>query len=931
MTDNKELRERVRLFGNILGTVLHNQAGGRVFEAVETLRTGYIELQEGENTDKREQLCQVISQLDPQTLTHVVRAFSIYFGLVNVAEEAYQHRQRRNQVRAGGTLWSGSFDATLREFRVQGISAEQLQTLLNELSYTPVITAHPTESRRQTIMAAMRRIFVTSEQLDDPRVDDYGRKALERQLETQVQVLWKTDEVRSQRLRVKDELKNGIFYFENSLFEAVCTTYRYLEKGITKVYGEGSNREHNITVPSFIHFGSWIGGDRDGNPNVTPDTTVYALRYQSTVILREYIERIRKLSRILSHSSRMCTPSAALMTSLETDAPCATIAFHDNLERFKNEPYRRKLYIMRQRLQCNLERLEKRMNGESADELCRYEYSTEQDYLDDLYLIRDSLISHDDKDIADGDFKDLIRLSETFGFFLLHLDIRQESGRHTDAVAELVAHHNSAMNYREMDETQRMQLLTTLIDKEPIVGDKSLLSATTQETLAVFEVMATMRSEISPQAFGHYVISMTHEASHVMEVMLLARQSGLLGRHNGARFCNIRISPLFETIEDLGHIEPVMATLLDNPVYAELLGASDQMQEVMLGYSDSCKDGGILSSAWSLYEAQKKIIALTEAKGVKCCLFHGRGGTIGRGGGPTHEAILSQPEGTVLGQIKFTEQGEMISAKYSNTETAVYELSVGISGLIKASKGMVVEGVTQQDEYQSIMSKLAQIGEQEYRDLTDHTPGFFDYFYEATPVNEIGMLNIGSRPSHRNKADRSKSSIRAIPWVFGWAQSRHTLPAWHGIGSALEQWSKEDPDHLDKLQAMYKEWPFFRALLSNTQMALFKANMTIASEYAKLSTNPEQAHSIHQRISEECCRTREQISHIIGHDLLEEDPTLVFALKRRDPYLDPLNHIQITLIKRCRDEAMTEAEREEWRDPLLRTINAIAAGMRNTG
>jgi phosphoenolpyruvate carboxylase len=445
--------------------------------------------------------------------------------------------------------------------------------------------------------------------------------------------------------------------------------------------------------------------------------------------------------------------------------------------------------------------------------------------------------------------------------------------------------------------------------------------------------MRRMREELSPNTFGNYVISMTHEASHVLEVMFLARLAGLAGCVDNQWVCHIQISPLFETIEDLEHIEPVMTALFDNPVYKKLLSVSGNIQEIMLGYSDSCKDGGILASAWNLYEAQKQITALAGKKGVGLRLFHGRGGTVGRGGGPTHESIISQPAGTVHGQIKFTEQGEVLSFKYGNIESAIYELTMGASGLIKASRCLIKPEEDDRNDYLGIMDQLAHIGEEYYRQLTEQTDGFLDYFYEATPVSEIGLMNIGSRPSHRKKGDRSKGSVRAISWVFGWAQARHTLPAWFGIGTALDTWRGKDPTRLAKLQSMYNEWPFFRSLLSNTQMALFKAELDIAREYSQLCEDKQMAQTIYDIVRDEYLRTVEQILHVTGSSsLLQENPSLALSLGRRDPYLDPLNHIQVTLLKRTR--ALTEdddEEREKWIKPLLRSINAIATGMRNTG
>jgi len=413
--------------------------------------------------------------------------------------------------------------------------------------------------------------------------------------------------------------------------------------------------------------------------------------------------------------------------------------------------------------------------------------------------------------------------------------------------------------------------------------------------------------------------------------MLLARLAGLAGKDRSGWFCDIQVSPLFETIEDLSHIDLVMSTLFDDPTYSDLLKASGNQQEVMLGYSDSCKDGGILASGWNLYEAQKKVIALADDRHVACRLFHGRGGTVGRGGGPTHEAILAQPPDTVHGQIKFTEQGEVLSYRYANPETARYELIMGVSGLIKASRCLIEPPREDRKDYLGVMDDLARYGEEAYHKLVRETDGFLDYFYECTPLDAIALLNIGSRPSHRKKGDRALSSIRAIPWVFGWAQSRHTLPAWFGIGKALERWRGNDLERLAKLQRMYQEWPYFRALLSNTQMSLFKAEMHIAREYTRLAQDQERAQAVFAVIEAEYERTLTQVLQVAGlRGLMEETPALAHSLVRRNLYLDPLNHIQVQVLDRYRGET-DESARADWLDPLLRSINAIAAGMRNTG
>jgi len=924
--NDKELRSRVKLLGSLLGNILRNIAGAHVYDAVEKLRTGYISLRKNDNPKKRAKLMQLIESLDADTLTQVVRAFSIYFSLVNIAEEDFQHQQRRRLIRNGKSLWMGSFDDTLSKFKQQGLEPLQVQDLLDQLAYIPVFTAHPTESKRRSVMNALRRIFLVNDQLNDSRLGKLQKQELTQELETQIQILWRTNEVREYKPQVKDEIKNGLFFFRESLFEAVPDIYRNLERKLAKHYPDAQ-----ITVPSFLRFGSWIGGDRDGNPFVKPETTAMALRTQAQVVLEEYVRRVVTLMRVLTHSTDLCSPTKAFLDSLAADENIRFEVFADSPNAFLQAPYRRKLSFMRHRLMKSLTIVRAQLNGKEVNDT-ENAYPSEQEFLQDLILIRNSLVSHNDQNVADGNLKDLIRMVETFGFFLLKLDIRQESTRHTDAVADIFKQINDAPDYNSLNETERLQLLARYIDNPPALNlDKQALHEDNRETIDVFELMKTMHGEISERAFGTYVISMTHAASHVMEVMWLASLAGLVQKQDGEWSCKISISPLFETIEDLEHIEEVLKALLDTPVYNDLLKSSGNIQEVMLGYSDSCKDGGIMASSWNLYEAQQKVIALTNKHAVECRLFHGRGGTIGRGGGPTHEAILSQPEGTVHGQIKFTEQGEVLSYKYSNVETATYELTMGVSGLMLASRSLVTEQPSSASEkHLEMMRELTKVGEQTYRKLTDNTEGFLDYFYDTTPVTEIGMLNIGSRPSHR-KANRSKASIRAIPWVFGWAQSRTTLPAWYGIGSALESMSNND-QQLKTLQEMNKNWPYFRALLSNTQMALTKADMATAREYADLCEDAEMREKIYSMINDEFERTVKYLLSITGEKhILEDSPSLNLSLSRRNPYQDPLSHIQILMLKRYRDESLSEDEQNNWLHPLLRTISAVAAGMRNTG
>ena len=930
---DKELRSRVKLLGKLLGEVLKTQAGDEVFHVVERLRKGFIQLRRRGDPARLERLRRTIRGLTPDALRPVIRAFSMYFQLVNIAEEGFQHRLRRHiaaHVGAGGGLWRGSFDRCLRELREAGIAPDELQDLLDEVRYMPVFTAHPTESKRRAIMLQLRRIFMANEVLDQRAETIDHKPRATSQLLTRIQTLWKTDEVRPARPEVRNEIRMGLHYFHESLFDAVPELYRRLQGAIQRAYGDHPDYTA-ITLPVLVRFGSWIGGDRDGNPNVTATATRDAFRLQQLSVLQAYHERVDELIAILTHSIQFCSPSPLFLASLERDDAYCAEQFCHKPKRFPEEPYRRKLYIMRERLARTMTRVSMLLDGET-DALPPPGYDSEAQFVRDLELIRDSLIGHGDADAANGELLNLLRLAQTFGFFLARLDIRQESAVHTAAIADILQAAGVCNDYAELPDAARLERLATLIEQGTPAFEHERLAPMTREVLAVFDLIGEMRTEISPRAVGRYVISMAHSATDVVAVTYLASLAGLVGQNERGWYCHLGVSPLFETIHDLAQIEPVMSTLLDHPLYRRLLQAAGNLQEVMLGYSDSAKDGGILASVWNLYQAQRRIVAIAEERGVRVRLFHGRGGTVGRGGGPTHDAILAQPAGTVQGQIKFTEQGEVLSSKYNNRETAVFELTMGLTGLIQASRSLLRRPVPDASRHLRTMQELAGIGERHYRQLTEQTPGFLDYFYEATPVSEIALLNIGSRPSHRAKGDRSKGSVRAIAWVFGWAQARQTLPAWYGIGTALAEWRGDSNKRLEQLREMYQHWPFFRSLLSNTQMALSKSDMIIAGEYAELCSDPTVGAEVFRTIRDEYELTRSEVLAVAGADeLLAENPILKLSLGRRDPYLDALNHIQLDLLRRYRDTHAVDSERDLVLDPLLRSINAIAAGMRNTG
>ena len=923
---DEALRRGLRQLTQILHGILKTQARPNLAETVGQLQRSFHGLQRTDSPALRRELIDSVEQMDPHTLDEVVRAFNIHFSLLNIAEESCQLRTRRRQAERGGHYWPGSFHDTLLLLKQSGVTPAKLQAMLDELLYLPVMTAHPTETKRRAIKSTLRNIFLTHDKLDDPRLRGYFRQETLAKLRSLIQLRWKTDEIRLHPMGVEDEIDTALSYFPLSLFHATPRLYRNFENALREVYGEVAAR--HIRIPSVLGFGSWVGGDRDGNPNVKPEATALALRLQAQTILQEYLRRLDELCQQLSHSYGLCQPTAEFLASLETDRAAVGDTGLSVEKPHLQEPYRHKLVLMKCRMESTLMRVVQGLHQPAA----AVAYRDVAEFLADLKVIHESLCSHEDREIASLELQDLIRLAETFGFHLMQLDVRQESARHTEAVAEILAKAWS-VDYLALDESQRLELLGKAITASGgLVEDRAGLSESTRESLAVFEVMAAMRDEIGPDCFGRYVISMTHAASHVLEVMLLAALCGLVGQRNDHWFCQIGVSPLFETIADLDHIEAVLATLLDHSVYRELLRESGLRQEVMLGYSDSCKDGGILAARWGLYRAQRQIVAIADQRGLRCRLFHGRGGTVARGGGPTHEAILAQPPDTVRGQIKFTEQGEMLFYRYNNVETAVYELTMGITALLKASLSLVRPVAEDQPEDLAVMAELARIGENTYRELTEHTDGFLDYFYETTPVGELGRLNIGSRPSHRKQQDRSKYSVRAIAWVFSWAQARQTFPAWYGIGATLAAWCADKPERLDRVRAMYRDWPFFRDLLSSIQMALSKSDMNIAREYASLCADPETGRRIYGLLASEHQRAVDWILEVVEADrLLAEDPVLAASLHRREAYLGPLNFIQIGLLRRLRSQPVGSPAETPWMTPLLRTINAIAAGIRNTG
>ncbi|MBT7323153.1 MAG: phosphoenolpyruvate carboxylase, partial [Gammaproteobacteria bacterium] len=614
--NDKQLRTTVKLLGTLLGNVIKTHAGKEVYNAVEKLRKGFIGLRENESSIKHDQLIKYIGKLDRNTLTDIIRSYSKYFALVNVTEEAFQHISRERHLKSGYDSWDGSFDSTLREFIDQKINGQDLQELMRHLKYIPVFTAHPTEAKRRSEMHLMRRIFSMILELQQYKGQSIKKEELLEKLESEILILWKTDEVRLKKPTVIDEVENGLYYFRTSLFKAIPQIYRDLEKAISRKYQDDPIK-NEIEVPSFIRFGSWIGGDRDGNPFVTPEVTCQAVYMHAETAITEYIELTKKLSKYLTHSIQHTDLSKAFLESLAMDDKYSKDAHYNSTQDFIKEPYRRKLKFMEFRLNQSLKTIRDYKNKSGYKER-EHAYKNEQELLKDLYLIRDSLAHDKDEKLIDFGLKDLIRLVETFGFFLVNLDIREESTKHSNAIHEII---NLLTNkdYLPLDESNRMIILESIIRSDfKIDSIYKKLSKDTKTVVDVFLTMVKLRKEISEEAFGHYIISMTHEASHILEVLAIAKLTGMVSKNDKKGWVSsVKISPLFETIDDLSRISPILEKLLDNDLYKEILKNIKNRQEIMLGYSDSCKDGGILSSSWSLYKAQKEITEISKKYSIE--------------------------------------------------------------------------------------------------------------------------------------------------------------------------------------------------------------------------------------------------------------------------------------------------------------------------
>jgi len=908
------LREDRRLLGRLLGEVVGAQAGAEVLDRIERIRQTAVNFRRTESDPARVALAPgvrvemeaLLNALTPEQTTHVVRAFSFFLHLLNIAEDAGQSRSRPAPDRATSAGAPGSLERALDRVAQAGIDGEQLLEWFARARVCPVLTAHPTEVQRQSILDCEREIGRLIVAPGDAGRDD--------ELHGLVLRLWLTAMLRLAKPAVADEIENGLAFFRTTFLTEIPRLYCELEAALARRFKLDSAPE----LAPFLAIGTWIGGDRDGNPFVTAEVLELAFARQARLVLGHYLEQTNELGRELALSTRIKAAPA------EIEALAA--ASGDDSPHRRDEPYRRALRGIYSRIAATARAL----LGEDAAKphaLERPPYTSAAEFAADLDIIARALEKQGVGRLARGRLHALRRAVGVFGFHLATVDLRQSSDEHESIVAELLARAGVEADYRSLTEQQRVALLALeLAGPRPLRSPHIEYSPAVQRELAIVEAAAKARRALGPRAVPHYVISHCESVSDLLEVGILLREAGLLRPGPGGAV-EMDIIPLFETIADLERSARILDDALRLPVYRAWVRARGDAQEVMLGYSDSNKDGGYLTSSWSLYKAQRELVRVCRTQGVRLRLFHGRGGTVGRGGGPSYDAILAQPAGSVDGALRLTEQGEVIRAKYRDPATGRHNLEILVAATMEASLAPPPADESEPARRIAIMDELSGRAFTAYRTLVAETPGFLDYFRSVTPIAEIGELNIGSRPTSR-KGSLRLEDLRAIPWVFSWSQCRLMLPGWYGFGSAVEQWLAEGRGTLPELRSLYAEWPFFRSVLSNMDMVLAKTDLGIGSRYAELEADEALRARVFGDITAEWQRVRRYVSAITGLDeALGDDPVLARSIRNRFPYLDPLNHLQVELLKRHR--------RGETDDRIKRairlTINGLAAGLRNSG
>lgn len=894
----------------MLGEVLREQEGEAVFETVERIRKCAIRFRRDEDAGARAELESILEHLDHPSALAVVRAFTCFSQLSNIAEDQHHNRRRRLHQIAGSPPQEGSVALAFSRLAAAQVGESVLREFFRHAQVTPVLTAHPTEVQRRSILDLQDRIAGLLDMRARTELTPEEAREVDLDLARAIHATWQTRMMRVTRLAVEDEIRNGLAYFERTFLKALPRLYAHIEDALAQQFG--AERYH---LPCFMRIGSWIGGDRDGNPFVTREMLLHAIDAQSRLALQFYLKEVYALSRELGLSTRLVRVAAAL-ERLAGDSP-------DPHRR--DEPYRRALIGMHARLAAICKELRA---APVAAPGAAAPYARASEFVADLEIIEESLRAHRGERLARGRLRYLKRAAEVFGFHLAPLDMRQHSGVHEAVVSELFDKGARRTGYAHLSEAERRRWLSEELATPRLLRSPYLdYSEQTQGELAILDAAASIHRRFGAHALPNYVVSRSETVSDLLEALLLAKEAGLL-RPGEPPALDVNVIPLFETIADLRSCAEVMSELFQLPEYRRLLASRDHTQEVMLGYSDSNKDGGFLTASWELYKAEIELVRLFGRHGVRLRLFHGRGGTVGRGGGPSYQAILAQPPGSVAGQIRLTEQGEVIGAKYSDPEIGYRNLETLVGATLEAT---LLARSAAEDEFQAwhpTMEHLSQTAHGAYRALVYDTPEFFRYFREATPIAELSQLNIGSRPASRKKSERIED-LRAIPWVFSWSLSRAMLPAWYGFGSAVEAYVNRDGEAgLSALRRMHGSWPFLQALLSNMDMVLAKSDMGIASRYAELVRDKQLGRQIFDCIHDEWQRTIRWLFAITGQkQLLETNPSLARSLANRRPYIDPLNHLQVSLLRRYRAGDTDERAKRA----LQITINGIASGLRNSG
>ena len=906
------MREDIRLLGSILGDTVREQNGEEVFDLVERARVESFRVRRSEID--RADMARMFYGVDIHQAIPVIRAFSHFALLANVAEDIHRERRRAIHVQAGEPPQDSSLAATYLKLDGAQLDSVTVARALEDALVSPVITAHPTETRRRTVFDTQHRITELMRLRLHGHSETPDGRDIENELRRQVLMLWQTALIRLQRLKIQDEIEVGLRYYHAAFFEVMPQVNAEVRDALQARWPGAHLLEEPILRP-----GSWIGGDRDGNPNVTADVVRQATGSAAYTAFGHYFAELTALEEELSMSARLVTVTDELNELADSCHEQARL----------DEPYRRALRVIRGRLTATArEILDRQPGSELDDDLAAERYVTPGEFLADLDVINASLRSNGSGLLADDR---LVRLRESlrvFGFHLSGLDMRQNSDVHEEVVAELLAWAGVHQDYTSLSEPERVELLAAeLATRRPLTSESAPLSELARKELDIVAAAATAIQAFGPRAVPNYIISMCRSVSDILEAAILLKEVGLLDASAGGPRSTVGIVPLFETIDDLQRGASILEAALDLPVYRALVRGHLDTQEVMLGYSDSNKDGGYLAANWALYRAELDLVETARKTGIRLRLFHGRGGTVGRGGGPSYDAILAQPPGAVSGSLRLTEQGEVIAAKYAEPRIAQRNLETLVAATLESTL-LDVEGLGDGAEaaYQ-VLDELAALAQRAYAELVHETQGFVEYFTASTPVGEIGALNIGSRPTSR-KQTTSISDLRAIPWVLAWSQSRVMLPGWYGTGTAFEQWIGDGERRLEVLQDLYLRWPFFRTVLSNMAQVLAKSDMGLAARYAELVSDEELRRRVFDNIAAEHKRTIRMHQLITGHeDLLADNPALARSVFNRFPYLEPLNHLQVELLRRYRSGVDDELVQRG----ILLTMNGLASALRNSG